>query len=42
MGELGPRFARLTALFIKEVGERPMLVAARERFAERGIRLPDV
>lgn len=37
MGELGPRFARFTELFIREVGERPMLLAARARFAERGL-----
>jgi hypothetical protein len=42
LGELGPKAARITALFIKEVGERPMLVAARDGFLARGIRLPDV
>jgi hypothetical protein len=42
LGELGPRAARIAALFIKEVGERPMLAAAREGFRARGIDLPDV
>jgi hypothetical protein len=42
LGELGPRAARITALFIKEVGEQPMLAAARARFVDRGIALPDV
>ena len=42
LDELGPRGAKILALFIKEVGERPMLVAARERFAARGMALPQV
>jgi hypothetical protein len=42
LGELGPLATRITALFIKEVGERPMLVTARERFRARGMELPDV
>jgi hypothetical protein len=35
LGELGPRGDRIVAVFIGEVGERPMLVAARARSAER-------
>jgi hypothetical protein len=42
LGELGPSAARITALFLKEVGEQPMLAKARKRFAERGIDLPAV
>lgn len=41
LGELGPKAAGITAAFIKEVGARPMLAKARERFADRGIVLPD-
>jgi hypothetical protein len=35
LGELGPRANKITRVFIEEVGERPMLVAARLRYAER-------
>jgi hypothetical protein len=35
LGELGPRADRIVAVFIEEVGERPMLAAARTRSAER-------
>ncbi len=42
MGDLSPWYARVVAGFIKEVGERPALVEARRRFAERGIALPAI
>jgi hypothetical protein len=35
LGELGPRADKITAVFIEEVGERPPLVSARTRSAER-------
>jgi hypothetical protein len=35
LGELGPRAERIVAIFMEEVGERPPLVEARERFRER-------
>ncbi len=35
LGELGPRAAMITERFIEEVGERPALVQARTRFAQR-------
>jgi hypothetical protein len=35
LGELGPRAQKITRIFIEEVGERPMLVSARLRYAER-------
>ena len=35
LGELGPRADRIIAAFIKEVGERPVLVSARMRSDER-------
>lgn len=35
LGELGPRADKIIAALIEEVGERPMLVSARNRFAER-------
>ncbi|HEY8591472.1 MAG TPA: hypothetical protein VIL42_01255 [Sphingomicrobium sp.] len=35
LGELGPPADKIVAAFIDEVGERPMLVTARDRIAER-------
>ncbi|HEX8240967.1 MAG TPA: hypothetical protein VF574_14625 [Allosphingosinicella sp.] len=35
LGELGPRGEKIAAVFIEEVGERPMLASARIRYVER-------
>jgi hypothetical protein len=37
LGELGPRAAELTARFLAKDGELAPLVAARERFREKGM-----